>query len=76
MSNEYKAAYTVREFCEKYSISPAHTYRLFKAGEISARKTGRRTLITHEEAERWLRSLREGHVPQRPTQLAQNRHAG
>lgn len=57
MSKLTKAAYTVKEFCDQFSVSPAHTYRLFNAGELRPVKTGRRTLITHSEAERWLKSL-------------------
>lgn len=41
-----KQAYTVKEFCQLFSISPAHLYKLNKEGAGPPMvKVGRRTLI-------------------------------
>jgi len=52
-----KAAYSVAEFCAAFPIKKSKLYELLAAGEIVARKSGRKTLIEAEEAARWLSSL-------------------
>jgi hypothetical protein len=50
-------AYTIRQFCEAYSVSRSRLYLMIGDGTIEARKSGKRTIITAAEAERWLNSL-------------------
>jgi excisionase family DNA binding protein len=50
-------AYTVAEFCQAYRISRAHFYREANAGRLRLTKTGAKTLVLREDAERWRRSL-------------------
>lgn len=52
-----KAVYPVNDFCERYQCSRTDFYRQLHAGKLSIIKRGRRTFITHVEAERWLASL-------------------
>jgi len=52
-----KQAYTVKEFCQLFSISPAHLYKLNKEGAGPAMvKVGRRTLIPSRAAVEWIES--------------------
>ena len=50
-----KQAYSVKEFCAAFSISPAHLYKLNKqnAGPVMV-KVGRKTLIPRAEALEWM----------------------
>ena len=50
-----KQAYSVKEFCAAFSISPAHLYKLYKqnAGPVMV-KVGRKTLIPRVEALEWM----------------------
>lgn len=50
-------AFSVKEFCRRYNVSPATAYRLMKAGELAYRKAGRRRLIAVADAEAWWNSL-------------------
>ncbi len=50
-------AYTVADFCRAYRVSNTTFYALQKRGDIRTIKVGRRTLITRDEAQRWLNSL-------------------
>lgn len=52
-----KGAFSVDEFCERFSIGRTAVYAELKAGRLIARKCGRRTLIPHDEALRWLANL-------------------
>ena len=52
-----KQAYSVKEFCEAFSISPAHLYKLNKLGSGPAMvKVGRKTLIPCRGAIEWMES--------------------
>jgi len=55
-----KLALSVAEFCRICSIGRSTFYLEVKAGRISIRKVGKRTLIPASEAERWLGSLPAG----------------
>ncbi len=57
MDNEIKRALSIKEFCSQYSVSPAKFYLMLGAGEIKAKKIGTRTIVPHEEAERWMAGL-------------------
>lgn len=50
-------AFTVREFCERYSVGRTKAYELLNANEVEARKVGSRTLVTRQSAERWFENL-------------------
>jgi len=50
-------ALTVNEFCKSVGIGRTSVYAEIKAGRLIALKVGRRTIIPHVEAQRWLSSL-------------------
>lgn len=50
-------AFSVNEFCFWAGIGRTAAYAEMKAGRLSARKFGRRTIIIKNEAERWLAAL-------------------
>lgn len=52
-----KLAYTVAEACEVTGLSDDTLYRKHHAGEITLRKSGRRTLVYKEDVEKLLASL-------------------
>lgn len=49
--------FSVNEFCHWAGIGRTAAYAEMKAGRLSAKKFGRRTIILKSEAERWLTSL-------------------
>lgn len=52
-----KQAYSVKEFCAAFSISPAHLYKLNNLGSGPAMvKVGRKTLIPRKGAIEWIES--------------------
>ena len=55
-----RRAYSIREFCETFSVSRSKTYYLLAAGELTAVKLGSKNLIRTEEAERWFNFLSRG----------------
>lgn len=50
-------AYSILEFCERFSIGRSKVYEEISSGRLVAHKLGRRTLITNTDAEAWLISL-------------------
>jgi excisionase family DNA binding protein len=64
MQPERKRAYSIREFCEAWSLSRSTVYRMFANGQLSGRKVGRRTLIPNESIEAWASRLPE--IQRRP----------
>ena len=50
-------AMPISVFCEMYGIGRTKTYDLINSGAISARKSGKKTLIDRASAERWYASL-------------------
>jgi excisionase family DNA binding protein len=63
MSNE--RAFNIGEFCRRYGIGRTTAYAEVKAGRLALLKVGRRSLVTHDDAERWLRNLVDD-VPEKP----------
>lgn len=55
----FKRAYSVAEFAAAYGICRAQVYVEIKTGRLAARKIGRRSLISIEEAQRWFAALPE-----------------
>lgn len=53
-------AYSVEQFCLRYSIGRSSVYEEIKAGRLQIKKVGTRTLISHEEAARWFNALPRG----------------
>lgn len=49
--------FSVNDFCQWAGIGRTAVYAEMKAGRLSAKKFGRRTIIPKIEAERWLASL-------------------
>ena len=52
-----KELITIPEFLLKFSISRTSFYREVGEGRLSIIKRGRRTLVSYEEAMRWMRNL-------------------
>jgi excisionase family DNA binding protein len=53
---------TIRDFCERFKLSPATAYRLAGRGELRLLKVGRHTRISVRDARVWAGSLRAKHV--------------
>lgn len=54
---EPKGAYRPAEFERRYGIGHTKLYQLIGSGQVPTRKLGRATVILHEDAESWARSL-------------------
>lgn len=50
-------AMSVDEFCERYNVGRTTAYGEIKAQRLRARKCGKRTIITEDDAEDWLGGL-------------------
>ena len=50
-------AMSVGEFCQRYSIGRTTVYEEIKLGRLRGLKVGKRTLISEDDAEDWLRRL-------------------
>lgn len=50
-----RVVYTVPQFCETFQTGKTRTYEEIKAGRLPIIKVGRKTLIRHEAAVRWLK---------------------
>jgi excisionase family DNA binding protein len=50
-------ALSIVEFCERYGLCRSKVYDEIKSGSLRARKIGRRTIITVDDAENWLERL-------------------
>jgi hypothetical protein len=50
-------AMSIRAFCENYGLGRTATYSEIRSGRLRARKVGRRTIITTDDAEEWLNCL-------------------
>ena len=48
---------SIRQFCERYGPGRTRTYKELKSGRLRGRKIGKRTIITEDDAEDWLRRL-------------------
>lgn len=59
---EMKAALTIPEFCQRYSVGRSFTYDEIKAGKLKIRKAGKKTLILTSDADNWLNALPESKV--------------
>jgi hypothetical protein len=50
-------AMSLVQFCQRYGPGRTKAYGELKSGRLRGRKIGRRTVITEEDAEDWLRHL-------------------
>jgi hypothetical protein len=50
-------AMSLAQFCERYGLGRTKAYEELKRGRLRGRKIGRRTIITEDDAEDWLRHL-------------------
>jgi hypothetical protein len=50
-------AMSIAEFCERYGPGRTKAYEEINSGRLRARKAGKRTIITEDDAEEWLRHL-------------------
>ena len=50
-------AMSIRVFCESYGIGHTKAYEEIKAGRLKARKVGKRTIVTADDADDWLSRL-------------------
>ena len=51
-----KAAFSVEDFCNSYSVGKTTAYEEINSGRLHAVKVGRRTLIPEKSAMEWLNS--------------------
>jgi hypothetical protein len=54
---EPQRAMSINGFCKGYGIGRTKAYEEINAGRLKARKAGRRTIITADDAEQWLSRL-------------------
>jgi len=54
---DQQRAMSIAEFCGRYGPGRTTTYQEIKLGRLRAHKCGKRTIITEDDAEIWLRSL-------------------
>lgn len=50
-------AMSVDEFCRSYGPGKTKAYEELKSGRLRGRKIGKRTIITEDDAEDWMRNL-------------------
>jgi hypothetical protein len=50
-------AMSVAQFCQDYDIGRTKAYEEIGSGRLRARKNGKRTVITADDAEDWLQHL-------------------
>jgi excisionase family DNA binding protein len=63
-----KRAFSISEFCARYSIGRTTAYKEIAAGRLGAIKVGHRTLIAEDSAEAWLKALAGSKVSPRDAQ--------
>jgi excisionase family DNA binding protein len=53
----FRGAFTIASFCEVHNIGRTSVYAEIKRGRLRVVKVGRKTLVTTDDAARWLASL-------------------
>lgn len=53
-----KAAMSIKEFCEMYSVGRSFAYELLAGGDLKAVKAGKRLVIKKTDADAWLANLK------------------
>jgi excisionase family DNA binding protein len=51
------SAFSIDDFCSRFGIGRTKVYEEIRSGRLEAVKVGRRTLITEQAGQEWLRSL-------------------
>ena len=51
------AAFTLREFCQRYRVGMTRTFEEINAGRLKTVKLGKKHLVHKSNAEAWLNSL-------------------
>lgn len=62
VSTGRKAAYTVKEFCQMFSIGRSTFYAEVASGRLLTKKVGSRTLVLIADAESWASALPSGNA--------------
>jgi excisionase family DNA binding protein len=57
------SAMSVQTFCEQYEVGRTKTYEEIRSGRLRARKAGKRTIITTDDADDWVRNVPTMQVP-------------
>ena len=52
-----RRAMSINEFCQYYGIGRTTAYAEIRQGRLRGRKIGKRTIVTEDDAEAWLRLL-------------------
>jgi hypothetical protein len=52
-----RRAFNVREFCSAYGLGHDGVYKAIREGKLVARKYGKRTIITADDADRFIAAL-------------------
>jgi excisionase family DNA binding protein len=52
-----RRAMSINEFCRRYNVGRTLAYDEINARRLRARKVGKRTIITDDDAEEWLKNL-------------------
>ena len=55
--DDIRGAFSIKGFCNLYSLGRTFAYGEIKSGKLRAVKCGTRTLILRRDAEAWARSL-------------------
>ncbi|MGA7451319.1 MAG: helix-turn-helix domain-containing protein [Rhodoplanes sp.] len=50
-------AMSIAQFCERFNTGRTKAYEEIKSGRLRARKVGKRTIITEDDAAYWLERL-------------------
>lgn len=69
-----RGAMSVMQFCAWASIGRTAAYGEIKAGRLRAKKCGARTIITFDDARRWLTDL-PNRVPSVTSRMSSSQHA-
>lgn len=62
MNHSEKLAFDIPTFCQLYSVGRTLVYKEIKEGRLNIVKIGRRTLITADSAQMWLKNASEYEV--------------
>lgn len=54
-----KRAYTIAEFCHAFPVGRSTTYKEIKSRRLKSVKLGRKRIILHDDAEAWLKNLKD-----------------
>jgi excisionase family DNA binding protein len=57
LSRDRQRAMSIDQFRTRYGVGRTTVYEEIKLGRLRARKCGKRTIITEDDAEEWLRHL-------------------